>query len=66
MTSRLGVRLFLVKIFRISFSKRNNWTPFRGFFSTFNICQLTLSVCQSPADVPAGLPEPRGRRRPAN
>ena len=22
-------------------------TPFRGFFSTFNICQLTLSVCLS-------------------
>ena len=40
-------------------------------FSTFNICQLTLSVglsvCQCPVDVPAGRPtgrpEAHGRRR---
>ena len=80
MTSRLGVRLFLVTAVLL----RGIMDTSSRIFSTFNICQLTLSVGLSehrgcprrpagtprtspagriPADVAAGRPEPRGRRR---
>ena len=67
MTSRLGVRLFLVTAVLLrGIMDTSSW-----IFSTFNICQLTLSVClsvcQCPVDVPAGRPtgrpEAHGRRR---